>query len=168
MRLDTHENEQRGLRNFASGLYALFRNPAAHRDIFSRENGIIRHGEQEEVAATIVQIVNLLARITYESVFSSLDSHIRNELTKIAVNYNWNQEIMQFSWQHKYHWGIGILPEAKNKSLREYQLVVTLMEDRKSPHLKIHTKSEISKTDMNEFISNIKKVSNLRIVLQEK
>ena len=51
--LDTHANEQIGLRNFFSGANALFRNPTAHRFTNFRE----------EIGTAIIVMVGMMAQI---------------------------------------------------------------------------------------------------------
>lgn len=163
IKLGTNENEQRGLRNLASGLYALFRNPAAHRNMFDETSGIIHFDGAEQSAATITVMVSLLAKLVYETVFRRLDPQIQEELTIFAQKYSWNQDIIKLAWRNKYSWGIG-LPADSTKFLKECQLVVTLAEDKHGPHLYITLRGDLEKDDIEELIQNIHQISNLRVV----
>jgi hypothetical protein len=160
IRLGTHENEQRGLRNFVSGAYALFRNPSAHRNIFDRTSGIIRFDSTEQSAATVTVMVSLLANLIYQTVFSSLDGPIRGELTRIAHKYGWNPDVFQYAWKFKYRWSVGALPKSMG-----YQLTILLTEDNQGPHLQIVIHTEFKKEDEEELLQNVRRISNLRTIL---
>ncbi|WKZ38828.1 MAG: TIGR02391 family protein [Anaerolineales bacterium] len=168
IKLNTHDNEQRGLRNLTSGLYALFRNPTAHRDIFDKNTGIIRLDGNVQTAATITSVISLLARLIYQNMFLSMDELIRKELNEFAQKHDWNTEIIQYPWSTylEYSWGIGLIPESKYKSFRDCQLLVTLAEDNNGPYLSVRFKSQVEKQEIELFLSNIQQVSNLRAILR--
>lgn len=165
LKLGTHDNEQRGLRNLVSGLYALFRNPAAHRDIFDRTTGILRFDGAEQTAATVTVMVGLLAKLTYETFYNSLDSLIREKLTRIAKKYNWNEDITQFAWKFRYSWGIGLLPEFRH--LSDCQLVVTLADDNQGPHLEIIVRAELEDGDIEELTQHFHHILKLRTLIRK-
>jgi hypothetical protein len=165
IKLGSHENEQRGLRNLTSGLYALFRNPAAHRNIFDRNNGIIRLDGADQAAATLAAMVSMIGRLIYEKIFLSMDSQVQDELIRIASKHGWNQELVRLAWQFEYTWGIGLLPEAEYKFKKDCQLVIKLTEDEQGPYLIIFNKSAIDEYEIDEFVKNIGQISNLRTIL---
>ncbi len=166
VKLGTHENEQVGLRNLASGLYALFRNPAAHRDIFDISNGILRFDGKEQTAGIVTVMVSLLSRLVYETVYKNLEIPLQEELIRIAQKHSWNQNIIQWTWNRQYSLGIGLLAEAKHKTLRDCQLVVTFTEDDQGPHLLITIHADLEKEEVEELTQTIHQMSNLRTVIQ--
>jgi hypothetical protein len=92
---------------------------------------------------------------------------IQSELTKIAEKYNWNREVLKESWHYKYYWGTGYIPETKLKLIKNCQIIITLSEDYLGPHLKVSTKTELNKQDLEEIMEDVRRISDLRTVLDQ-
>ncbi len=141
LQLDTHVNEQVGMRNFFSGANAIFRNPSAHRSQFSGKDALFL-GAGQEFSIVVVELVGLMTIIVRNLLYQKIAPSVWSSLERVCVENYLSKERNSF---HTSWWEMSKSPEELDKNASEYRFRVSLNFDKDDVSLRIWSHDSIDR-----------------------
>lgn len=162
IQLNTHINEQTGLRNFFSGANALFRNPSAHRSLFRGEHALFPN-DADAFASAIVAMVSMMSKITTTLYARKLSSDITNILSVLASKRGWDQSLYIGTTV----WCVGTVAESPSRKLSDYRIQVFIEDKKSTVHLLLKVHKDVSERDRKQLKKSLYQLSGLRVTTME-
>ncbi len=166
LQLNTHPNEQAGLRNFVSGANAIFRNPSAHRLLLDAHNATFR-GDAAFYAGAVVTLVELIVRISTELYVQKYNQEIVNLFTHLIEKNGWLPYVVSYakSW--------SVAPFSKEtmekfgkrgwQSVTDYRLVLRIVSEVDSLHFQLYYDESVTDEDLQWLAKELKNLTKLRV-----
>lgn len=158
LQLNTHSNEQTGIRNFYSGANALFRNPSAHRSLFSGDDALFP-GESDEFAAAIFSMIDIMSRMAIGLYAAQKRPAVTRVLHDFAAHRGWNTSI----YTYKALCCVGHIPGTPLYASDSYRVQVNLVDSNLDIFCMLKHASTVEKSDVDSLTSSLAEIYDFRI-----
>ena len=162
IQLNTHANEQLGLRNFFSGTNALFRNPSAHRSLFRGEHAVFPD-VADSFAAAVVAMADMMAKMATRLYARKIEPEIVQILKSLATRRSWNQ----FVYVGTTLWCVGNVTEPRSNKLHDYRIQVFISADQMGLLLSLRVHPDVIIKDRTQLKESLQAISGLRVNIIE-